>query len=70
MKNTHPDYAAWDAAGKPDCWCYEYNCRGDADGIQEFGAQVQISDLGTLAGNYGQAVTLCDNTHINYWIVP
>jgi hypothetical protein len=27
-------YDEWEAVGKPDCWCYEFNCRGDADGIQ------------------------------------
>ena len=30
----HADYGAWVTAGKPDCWCYEYQCEGDADGLQ------------------------------------
>ena len=34
MTTTHPDYGEWIAVGKPDCWCCERQCRGDADGIQ------------------------------------
>ncbi|MHC4315232.1 MAG: hypothetical protein ACYSW3_22535 [Planctomycetota bacterium] len=25
------DYDQWDAVGKPDCWCYQKQCHGDAD---------------------------------------
>ena len=28
------DYSEWDAAGKPDCWCYPRQCHADADGLQ------------------------------------
>jgi len=35
MKDTHPDYANWVLHGKPDCWCYRKQCRGDIDGLQE-----------------------------------
>jgi parallel beta-helix repeat protein len=28
--SEHADWAAW---GAPDCWCYERQCRGDADGV-------------------------------------
>jgi hypothetical protein len=28
-----PGYATWLAMGSPDCWCYQYNCRGDTDGL-------------------------------------
>lgn len=56
MMDTHPDYAAWEAAGKPDCWCYEFNCKGDADGKAQFGYQVLSDDLAILAAAYGQAL--------------
>ena len=26
------DYAQWELAGKPECWCYPRQCLGDADG--------------------------------------
>ena len=36
MKSTAPEYTdCWVAFGSPDCWCYEYQCRGDADGLWE-----------------------------------
>jgi hypothetical protein len=35
----HPDYAAWVAAGEPECWCYTRQCHGDADGIAAGGAK-------------------------------
>jgi hypothetical protein len=57
MKTSHPDYDEWDALGKPDSWCYEYQCEGDADGLAQFGFQVLSDDLNILAGAYGQAVT-------------
>jgi hypothetical protein len=36
-------YAEWVAVGKPKCWCYQAQCRGNADGI---------TDGGTKAGYY------------------
>jgi len=35
MKSTAPEYAEWLALGGPDCWCYEWQCKGDADGAEE-----------------------------------
>jgi len=32
---TAPFYAEWVAFGKPNCWCYQRNCRGDADGLSQ-----------------------------------
>ncbi len=32
VKSTAPFYAAWVQFGKPNCWCYARNCKGDADG--------------------------------------
>ena len=31
MANTNPDYAKWVLQGKPACWCYSKQCRGDMD---------------------------------------
>ena len=28
----NPDYDVWVSVGKPACWCYQYQCRGDTDG--------------------------------------
>ncbi|UCG59349.1 MAG: hypothetical protein JSU70_07525 [Phycisphaerales bacterium] len=40
----HPDYVEWAAVGKPDCWCYERQCHGDADG--------QVAGSGHKVGFY------------------
>jgi hypothetical protein len=57
MKPTHPDYATWLSVGKPDCWCYEYNCRGDADGCLQFGVlHVYTIDKDIMVTGYGQPV--------------
>jgi hypothetical protein len=56
MKSTHPDYAAWVDAGKPDCWCYEHQCNGDADGKQQFGTFWVLSDdVPIFVTAYGKA---------------
>lgn len=52
------EYDDWVILGKPDCWCYRRQCRGDTDNNQEFGLFWVFSlDLTVLAGNYGQPVT-------------
>jgi hypothetical protein len=48
MKDTHPAYGDWDSWGKPDCWCYERQCRGDADGLKTGPFWVAIPDLNML----------------------
>jgi hypothetical protein len=35
MSYDHADYDDWVEWGKPDCWCYLRQCRGDADGQKE-----------------------------------
>jgi hypothetical protein len=32
-ENGSTTYAEWVAAGRPECWCYQAHCRGNADGI-------------------------------------
>ena len=48
-----PDYAEWEAAGKPICWCYPRQCHGDADGLAQGNAftgfmYVASNDLNVL----------------------
>jgi hypothetical protein len=50
---SDPDYAEWVAVGKPICWTYPRQCRGDADGLKEGNATtgfyyVGPSDLNIL----------------------
>jgi hypothetical protein len=55
MKTSHPDYGEWDAVHKPDCWCYARQCKGDADGLQQFGLfWVYSNDLTVLKNAFAQ----------------
>jgi hypothetical protein len=45
MKTSAPEYTDWEAWGKPDCWCYARQCRGDADGCKTGPFWVAIPDL-------------------------
>jgi len=45
MKATHPAYNDWLAWGKPDCWCYARQCRGDINGLKHGPFWVQVIDL-------------------------
>jgi len=56
MKVTNPDYADWVAFGKPDCWCYERQCRGDANGKKQLVFWVYSTDLSILKSSYAKAV--------------
>jgi hypothetical protein len=39
------EYSDWVAWGKPDCWCYARQCRGDIDGLKHGPFWVQVIDL-------------------------
>ncbi len=50
----NPGYDDWVAFGKPSCWCYARQCRGDADGLKQGSAvlgytYVSTNDLIRLA---------------------
>ena len=46
LRETDPnEYEYWVEWGRPDCWCYPRQCRGDADGLQTGPFWVAIPDL-------------------------
>ena len=50
---SYDDYFEWLAVGKPECWCYIYQCYGDADGKENGNfitgfARVKEEDLNIL----------------------
>jgi hypothetical protein len=51
---------------KPDCWCYERNCHGEADGCTEFFGfyWVYTHDLQIMKDGYGLTDDQLDNTTI------
>ena len=52
IKADSPLYDTWSDLGKPDCWCYARNCRGDADGKKIGDYWVQGEDLNILIDAY------------------
>lgn len=49
------DYAAYVAAGKdPSCWCWKYQCRGDADNATETALKYRIynADIAAVVANW------------------
>lgn len=52
IKSDSPLYAVWEALGKPKCWCFARNCRGDADGKRIGDYWVQSEDLNVLIAAY------------------
>jgi len=54
------DYAQWVKAGRPACWCNEFQCKGDADGLFEgkdtYGKRqwVVLADLNILTAGWQQ----------------
>jgi len=45
LKNTAPEYANWVTLGKPACWCFQRQCRGDINGIKSGPYWVSSLDL-------------------------
>jgi len=39
---SEPNMANWKALGKPRCWCYQRQCKGDGDGIVAAGGSTKI----------------------------
>jgi hypothetical protein len=74
VKSDAPFYNEWlgsNYAGtptakwaSPDCWCYERNCRGDADGIKTGVAWVNTPDLTIFVSAFGKADFKMDQTLI------
>lgn len=68
-------YAAWADFGRPNCWAFQRNCRGDADGagsgLNANKVWVNATDLNKLALYYGKNVAGCpvctDTTNIWFW---
>ncbi len=80
LSDTAPEFADWQAWGEMNCWCYQYQCRGDIDGTKVGFWRVQALDLATFRAAFFQmdgplaAVPngICadlDHSRIGYWHV-
>lgn len=48
VKSTAGIYARWEQKLKPKCWCYQFNCRGDINGLVDGPFPVGLGDLADL----------------------
>jgi hypothetical protein len=48
------EYTDWVSLGRPDCWCYRKQCRGDIDGITTGPFVVAIPDLTAFKASLNQ----------------
>ncbi|MCE5339699.1 MAG: hypothetical protein LLF92_01050 [Planctomycetaceae bacterium] len=55
LSSSATEYAKWVEYGKPACWCFRKNCRGDADGQKTFLKPVMSSDLTIFKGAYNKS---------------
>ena len=61
VKDTASFYGTWVDFGKPACWCFQRNCRGDSNGLKSGYTPatyvwVNASDLAILAEAYNKIV--------------
>jgi glucuronoarabinoxylan endo-1,4-beta-xylanase len=63
LRTDAPEYADWVTWGKPDCWCFKRQCRGDADGrkLGAFGFWVSMADLNLLKTCINKPDTVLQN---------
>jgi O-glycosyl hydrolase len=60
LSSGAPEYADWTVWGKPDCWCYDRQCRGDIDG-RKIVSWVSLADLNLLKSAFNKADTILKN---------
>ena len=61
LKNTDPGYTQWVGFGKPNCWCFKRQCRGDTDGTVSSGRPVYTLDLNLFKLAYNKTDTILKN---------
>jgi len=59
VNSDAPFYTEWEGGpnyfwSKPDCWCFQRQCRGDMDGIKNGPFWVAIQDLNIYRMSYGK----------------
>ena len=54
LKQTAPEYDDWVDWGRPDCWCFKKQCRGDINGTSFLGKPVSLADLNIFKAAFNQ----------------
>lgn len=58
LKTSAPEYDDWVDLGKPDCWCYQRQCRGDADGCKTGPFWISMIDLQGFVGCFNRLILM------------
>jgi hypothetical protein len=58
LSSAAREYAEWHQWGEPDCWCYQRQCRGDIDGLQQGPFWVSLNDLNIFRICFNQMTPL------------
>jgi len=61
MNKLDSKYSRWVTYNKPDCWCYQKQCKGDADGAKTLGKPVASPDLTIFKAAVGQTSSYVKN---------
>lgn len=56
LNSGAPEYTAWVNLGKPNCWCFRKQCRGDIDGVMTGPFAVAIPDLTLFKAAFNMVV--------------
>ncbi len=57
LSSSATEYSKWVEYGKPDCWCFRKQCRGDADGVKTTLKPVMNPDLTIFKAAFNQSKT-------------
>jgi len=58
LKTSDTGYSYWKFLGKPSCWCFRRQCRGDSTGSDTLGKPVAGNDFANFQSGFNIATTL------------
>lgn len=58
LKSTDTGYSYWKFLGKPSCWCFKRQCRGDSSGTDTLSKPVAGNDFTNFQSGFNIATTL------------
>jgi len=65
LKSTDPGYyITWILTGRPNCWCFKKQCRGDGNGSSFGNKPVTSADLTTYKAGYNKHISLLRTTNV------
>lgn len=64
-KSTDPNYySTWILTGRPSCWCFKKQCRGDGNGSSSVNKPVTAADLTNFKAGFNKHMTILRNSNV------